>query len=129
MSNDWKRSHCSECACALVSSRLATIPGWRLFVLSIGHNHGTNQITTSISSAFVISFCWPFFLVSVRSALPLMNWNWNWNCKGRSRWQSQAHLSLLYILIVWMQYTLIVWCIGEGTDIDFDFDFSCNFLQ
>lgn len=68
-----------------------------LFVLSIGHNHDTNQITTSISSAFVISFC---------SAL---HWS-SERLQRKCRWQSQVHLSPFYILIVWTQYTLIVGC-------------------
>lgn len=60
MSNDWKRSHCSVCVCARLY-RTTCARTHQVFVLSIGHNHGTNQITTSISSAFVILFCWPFF--------------------------------------------------------------------
>lgn len=59
-----EKGHIVVCACVCVSVQIASYahkhrtPLWFVTIcLSIGHNHGTNQITTSISTAFVILFC------------------------------------------------------------------------
>lgn len=56
---------------------------------------------------------------------------WTEIAKGKNgRWQSQVHLSLLYILIVWMQYINCVYRGDRGVgERMVDFDFSCNFLN